>query len=155
MTEHIQNKTTLLNSFFNLIISHLSPPQHRVRVCAWRSCVCVLHLTDTVTNVTSQNHYSKSPICYPLRDLSTHTYMHTHTKPPWQLGVSAGSAIVPVESSREGYHVSPLSLCSVSTHISSLFIVGLSAPLLARHLKLLLCLKTPCTRDAWVTSNRQ
>lgn len=41
-------------------------------------CVCVLHITDIVTNVTSQNHYSRSPICYTLRDLCMHTHIYAH-----------------------------------------------------------------------------
>lgn len=77
MTEHIQNKTTLLNSFLILIIPHPSPLQSLQSVVFL--CVCVLRLTDIVTNVTSQSLYSRSPICYTLRDLCMHTHSHTYT----------------------------------------------------------------------------
>lgn len=119
VTEHIQHKTTLLNSFFihhpcslasALLCSLLSLP-----VCV-HMYACVVNLGDIVTNVTSQNHYSRSPICYTLRDL----YIHTHTQSTWQLGVSAGAAIIPVESSWEGYHVSVLSLSGSLSHLTSL-----------------------------------
>lgn len=74
-----------------------------VRACA-RVCVCV-NITDTLTNVTSQNHDSKSPIWYTHRELqNTHTLSQA-----WQLGDSAGASIVPAESRREGYHGSVLS----------------------------------------------
>lgn len=36
-------------------------------------------LSDTVTDVTSQNHYSKSPIWYTHRDLQ-HTHTHPHAQ---------------------------------------------------------------------------
>lgn len=79
MTEHIQNKTTLLNSFLILIIPHPSLLQSLQSVVFLCVCVCVLRLTDIVTNVTSQSLYSRSPICYTLRDLCMHTHSHTYT----------------------------------------------------------------------------
>lgn len=62
---------------------------------------------------------------------------NTHTQ-PWQLGDSAGASIVPVESSREGYHGSLSSQISLS---SLLFSEGVSAPVTHRLISWLPCVE--------------
>lgn len=85
----------------------------------------------------------------------THTRTHIHTQAPWQLGVSAGAAIIPVESSREGYHVSFLFFfwLSVSCDISLVFIEGLAASSSFFLSTTLLWLERLCTRVSHILAH--
>lgn len=129
MTEHIQNnKKNFIEQFLHSDYpSSITAVWQCVYVCVVLCsllsifvcvCVCVLHLTDIVTNVTSQNHYSKSPICYTLRDLCIYTNTHTHTHKislaAWCLCRSFHRPSG--EQQRKGI-MSLFSLCLVSTHI--------------------------------------
>lgn len=85
----------------------------------------------------------------------THTHTHIHTQAPWQLGVSAGAAIIPVESSRVGYHVSFLFFfwLSVSCDISLVFIEGLAAASSFFLSTTLLWLERLCTRVSHILAH--
>lgn len=154
MTEHIQNKTTLLNSFLILIIPHPSPLQSLQSVVFL--CVCVLRLTDIVTNVTSQSLYSRSPICYTLRDLCMHTHSHTYTHTSslaaWCLCRSCHHPSG--EQPRRVSRLFPLFFwLSVSCDISLVFIEGLAASSSFFLSTTLLWLERLCTRVSHILAH--
>lgn len=119
VTEHIQNKTTLLNSFLILIIPHPSPLQSLQSVVFL--CVCVCYVSLILSPMWPHRVSTVDPPSVTPSEtcVCTHTRTHIHTQAPWQLGVSAGAAIIPVESSREGYHVSFLFFSGSLSHVTS------------------------------------
>lgn len=155
MTEHIQNKTTLLNSFLILIIPHPSPLQSLQSVVFL--CVCVCYVSLILSPMWPHRVSTVDPPSVTPSEtcVCTHTRTHIHTQAPWQLGVSAGAAIIPVESSREGYHVSFLFFfwLSVSCDISLVFIEGLAASSSFFLSPTLLWLERLCTRVSHILAH--
>lgn len=83
-------------------------------VCVCVSCISLISSPMWPHRITTVNPPSVTP-SETYAYIQTHT--RTHTKSPWQLDVSAGASIVPVESSRE--RVSCLSSLCVWSQLTS------------------------------------